>query len=105
MKTDLPERHLEIIKPSGDRISFHIKLGPTYESSGTYRCKVTFDGWIESPPDIQGYDSLQAFMLAVRLVDSILREYVRLGVRVVWPGSDTDYDLDEFIPRIQAEKA
>ena len=99
MKADQPARHLEIIKPSGERVSFYIKLGPTYELGGTCRCKVTFDGWLESPPDIQGYDSLQAFMLAVQLIDSILREYVTRGVRVVWPGSDTDYDLDEFIPR------
>ena len=94
--TIIAERNVDLITPSGERIPFRIEFGPITSDGQDCHCRVRFHGWEDSPPDIWGYDSLQALVLAVSLVHSILYSFVHEGGRVVWPGTDRDYDLDEF---------
>jgi hypothetical protein len=93
----IAERTLDLLKPSGERVTFRVEFGPILGDGQDFHCRVRFHGWGDSPPDIWGYDSLQALVLAVSLVHSILDDFVRRGGRALWPGTDTDYDLDEFV--------
>ena len=95
--THIAERKLDLLKPSGERLTFRCKFGPIRGDGQDFHCPVRFHGWGDSPPDIWGYDSLQALVLAVSLVHSILDDFVRRGGRVLWPGTDNDYDLNEFV--------
>ena len=90
------ERSLDLIEPGGNRVSFTVSFGPPYTSGQSYRCPVKFTGWGTSPPDIGGSDSLQALLLAVALVYSILSDFVSHGGCVVYPGTDSEYDLRGF---------
>lgn len=93
----IAERTLDLLKPSGERVTFRVEFGPSRGDGHNFHCRVRFPGWVDSPPDIWGYDSLLAFVLAVSVVHSILDNFVQRGGRVFWPGGDTDYDLDEFV--------
>jgi hypothetical protein len=88
------ERGMDLLKPSGERIRFRVEFGPVREEGPDFRCRVQFHGWGDSPPDIWGYDSLQALVLSVALVRSILADFVRRRGRGVWPETDNDYSLD-----------
>src|SRR5688572_13811026 len=90
-------RSLDLLKPSGERLAFRVEFGPIRGEGHDFYFRVQFHGWGDSPPDIWGRDSLHALMLAVGLVHSILQEFVRRGGRVLWPGTDADYDLNEFV--------
>jgi hypothetical protein len=88
------ERSVDLLKPSGERISFRVQFGPVRKLGESFRCRVRFHGWGNSPPDIWGYDSLEAVLLSITLVRSILAEFVRHGGRVLWPDTDMDYSLN-----------
>ncbi len=90
------ERSLDLISPDGHRVTFTVSFGPPYPSGQSYRCPVKFTGWGTSPPDIAGSDSLQALLLAVALVYSILSDFASHGGRVMYPGTDSEYDLRSF---------
>jgi hypothetical protein len=98
MPTTLPfaERSVDLVKPTGERVHFRVEFGPIYPASKDFRCKVCFHGWGNSPPDICGYDSLQALLLAVDLVYGILADFIERGGRIFWPGTSEDYDLDAW---------
>src|ERR1700734_2679139 len=95
----IAERSLQLLLPTGKRVSFRVTFGPIRKVRRDFGCPVRFYGWGNSPPDIWGADSLQAFTLAITLVHSILDTVVQRGGRVLWPGSgtDLDYDLDNFL--------
>jgi len=90
------ERTYDLLKPDGQRVRFRVSFGPIYQSGHDFRCPVRFSGWGDSPPDIWGHDSLQAFLLAVNLVHSILHEFMERGGRVLHLDSDVDYPLEIF---------
>jgi hypothetical protein len=90
------ERSVDLLMPVGDRIPFRLEFGPICSDGEEFRCKVRFHGWVNSPRDICGYDSLQAFNLAVELVYTLLAAFVKRGGRIVWPGTMDDYDLGLF---------
>ena len=77
-------------------MAFRVEFGPILTDGQDFSCRVRFHGWGDSPPDIWGYDSLQALTIAVRFVYSILHDFVRQGGRVLWPGTDDDYELEHF---------
>jgi len=90
-------RSVDLEKPSGERVPFRVEFGPVYDAGRGSRCKVRFHGWGDSPPDISGYDSLEALILAVELVHAILAEFVRRGGRLLRPGTSSEYSLDDFV--------
>jgi hypothetical protein len=95
--TPIAERTVDLIKVTGERVTLRVEFGSIRAQGKDFRCPVRFFGWGNPPPDICGYDSLQAFVLSVGLVHSILDTFVRGGGRVVWSGTDTGYDLDLFV--------
>ena len=88
------EREVDLLMPSGERVPFRVEFGPIRQEGQGFRCKVRYHGGFEEPPpDIGGYDSLHALLLAVGLVHAMLTSFVKRGGRVVWPGTLKDYDL------------
>jgi hypothetical protein len=92
----IAERSYDLLKPDGTRVRFTVSFGPIYQTGHAYRCPVRFIGWGNSPPDIWGQDSLQAFLLAVNLVHSILHSFIERGGRVLHLDSDEDQPLEVF---------
>jgi len=91
------DRSVVLLKPSGERVAFRVEFGPIRREGRSFCCRVRFHGWADSPPDIRGADSLEAFLLAVGLVHGILDDFVWRGGRVLWPGTNSDYDLVHFV--------
>jgi hypothetical protein len=91
------ERSVDLLKLSGQRVSFRVEFGPISLKEHGYYCRVQFHGWGNSPPDVHGQDSLDSFLHAVTLVHGILHEFVQQGGRVVYPGTDNDYGLEHFV--------
>lgn len=91
------DRAVDLLMPSGERVPFRVEFGPVRQQGHGFRCSVRYHGGLEdSPPDIAGYDSLHALLLAVELVRSMLVSFVKRGGRVVWPGTLKNYDLKGF---------
>ncbi|EEF57608.1 DUF6968 family protein [Pedosphaera parvula] len=95
--TPFAERTLDLVKQSGERLTLTVQFGPIYKKDRDFRCKIAFIGWGESPPDIWGADSLQALISAITLVHSMLHEFVVRGGRVLYPGTEIDFDLEGFL--------
>lgn len=91
------ERSVDLRKTSGERVAFRVEFGPILPDERDFCCQVRFRGWGESPPAIRGRDSLEALLLAVGLVHSMLDDFVRRRGRLFWPGTDNDYDLAQFV--------
>jgi hypothetical protein len=91
------ERSVDLLKPSGERVAFRVEFGPVLPEGRDFRCRVRFHGWVESPPDIRGRDSLEAFLQAIGLVHGILHQFAQRGGRVLWPGTTNDYGLEHFV--------
>ena len=91
------ERSLDLLKHSGERVAFRVEFCPVVPERRGFRCRVRFHGWVQSPPDIRGRDSLEAVLQAVGLVHGILHDFIRGGGRVLWPGTTNDYDLAHFV--------
>jgi hypothetical protein len=101
----IAERTLDLLKPSGERVTFRVEFGPIRGDGQDFHCRVRFHGWEDSTRDIWGYDTLQTLVLAMSLVHSLLNDFVQRGGRVLWPGTETDYDLDEFVSSLERRSA
>jgi hypothetical protein len=91
------ERSFDLVKPSGEKTRFTVSYGPVYQRDQLFFCPVRFAGWANPPPDIQGDDSLDALLQAVRLVHAILRDFREHGGRVLYAGIDADYLLESIV--------
>ena len=72
------------IRPDGERRLVQAQIGaPHYDERGSWACPVlltSIDGTIK---EIHGEDSMQALLLAVRFIHSMLRSLLEKGSRVV----------------------
>jgi hypothetical protein len=91
------ERSFDLVKPSGEKTRFTVSYGPVYLREQLFFCPVRFAGWANPPPDIQGDDSLDALLQAVRLVHAILRGFRKHGGQVLYVGIDADYLLERIV--------
>lgn len=91
------ERSVDLLKLSGERVAFRVEFGPIFHEGRDFRCRVRFHGRVESPPDICGRDSLEAFLQAIGWVHGLLHHFVQRGGRVLWPGTNIDYGLEHFV--------
>ena len=75
----IAERAFDLLMPTKERVLFVATFGPIYKFEESYRCPIRFEGWGDPAPDIFGFDSLQAFLLAVTLLNSMLRRFIERG--------------------------
>src|SRR5450631_3811551 len=92
--TPIAERTFDLLMPSNERVRFTATFGPIYKFEESYRCPIRFEGWGDPAPDIFGYDSLQAFLLAVTLLNLMLRRLIERGGRVLYPDTNDDVPLE-----------
>jgi len=92
--TPIAERSFDLLMPTKERVRFNVAFGPIYKFEESYRCPIRFEGWGDPAPDIFGYDSLQAFLLAVTLLNEMLRCLIENGGRVVYPDTEDDFPLE-----------
>ncbi len=90
----IAERAFDLLAAKDERIRFTAQFGPIYHFEQSYRCPIRFVGWGESQRDIFGEDSLQAFLLAVTLVNSELQRFIDRGGRVLYPDTNDDFPLE-----------
>jgi hypothetical protein len=103
-QSPIADREFDLLPPGKSRVRLTVRFGPIYHADGSYRCPVRFEGWGDQPPDIFGDDSLQAFLLAVTCMNSILRCFIARGGRVLFPDTNDDMPL-EIISTEQSTKS
>jgi hypothetical protein len=90
----IADREFDLLPPNENRVRLKVSFGPIYQADGSYRCPVRFEGWGDQPPDIFGVDSLQALLLAVTCMNSVLRNFIYRGGRVLFPDTNEDVPLE-----------
>jgi hypothetical protein len=99
-------RTLDGIKPDGQRTRLVVSFARPYEVSGGFRCPVRVAGldYDYTPPDIAGWDAIQALLLAISMAASLLDDFVVRGGRVFYPDTDTPYDFSDLNVTFRAEQ-
>jgi hypothetical protein len=78
------------VLPDGSRRPIRAGVGrPHPTDTGEWRCPVWLDGLHPGLPEIAGEDALQALGLAWQLLAQLLRDFVRSGGRLEFPGGGT----------------
>lgn len=81
MATYIASEQIQLVSPDGVRRIVDIGIGcPYVDENGTARCPVSMKGLYDRLPDVAGVSTLQALMLAGRLVHSLLRSKIEEGV-------------------------
>ncbi len=96
----IAEEKLVCLWPDGRRIGLHVRIGRPYVVDDLEaRCPVAPDGLHGDLRDVSGGSSLQALVLALRLVRTLLRDVVDRGGKILLEGEgadDTGIDLDTY---------
>jgi hypothetical protein len=88
------ETIVDCVSPTGERHSVTVEIGRPYKTDGPWACPVTIRGLYDRLPDVCGEDSLQALCLAASLVRSLLTGVIENGGRLMYPHSDSAFDLN-----------
>jgi hypothetical protein len=93
--TWIAEERVVFVHPDGRRTPGRIAVGLPVELDATEAsCQVALDGCRETPGSIRGGSTLQALMLAVQFLSTLLHDFVSKGGRVLYPDDDADVPLD-----------
>jgi hypothetical protein len=91
------ELSVAFVHPDGRKVAGRIWIGqPEVVDDVESRCPVGLDGLHERLPPISGGDTLQALLLAVRLVGSLLRDFHESGGQVFHSETDDAVDLGAY---------
>jgi len=97
----IAELRVVIVHPDGRRVPGHIAVGQPYtlgaaDPAASYEahCPVEIDGIHSHVHPIIGGGTLQALLLAVRFVGTMLHDFVSRGGRVLDPEDDSDVPLE-----------
>jgi hypothetical protein len=90
----IADRTFDLLSPGKKSVRLTVRFGPMHQADESYRCPVRFEGWGDQLPDIFGDDSLQAFLLGVKCMNSILKSFINRGGRVLFPDTDQDMPLE-----------
>ena len=96
----IAELRVVIVHPDGRRAPGHIAVGQPYtlggaDPAGSYEshCPVQFDGIHSRVHPIIGGGTLQALLLAVQFLGTMLHDFISRGGRVLDPEDDSDVPL------------
>lgn len=103
MSQDIASAELDMLRRDGRRVRVTVALGRPYQDAhlGAWRCPVRLDGMFSRLADIAGEDSLQALLLALRLVHQQLAHAEAQGAKLLSPGGRPEdpgcrFDLDSY---------
>lgn len=94
-------RRLSATWRDGSKHDVLIEIRAPYPSGNSFRCPVRVNGLQRecSPPDLGGFDELQAITLSLEFVRFLLEWHLEEGGRLFYPDCDDPY-LPDDLPRI-----
>lgn len=91
----IAEEQVVFVTASGDRIPGRIAIGkPEHVTPEEVHCPIALDGLYPRVGPIIGASSVQALLLAVRFLGTILHGFTSRGGRVVDPADDSDMAIE-----------
>jgi hypothetical protein len=95
-------RKLKATWRDGSTHDVTIEIGRPYPSGNSYRCPVRVSGLHvdDSPPDIAGFDAVQALTLSLDFVRTLLEWHLKEGGSLFYADTDTRYTPDD-LPKSQ----
>jgi hypothetical protein len=90
MSQDIASAEVDVLWPDGRRGRVSLAIGQPYEDAQlhSWHCPVRLDGLFPRLPDIGGETSLQALLLALRLMHQQLAHLEARGAKLLSPGED-----------------
>jgi len=98
MTAPIAKRELTGVRANGERFPITITIDAPYslnDTNGNWRCSVSVTPLCHHPFEIGGFDSMQALSLAVYFAHTQLADFVQRGGRLLFPGTDDDFLLEE----------
>ncbi|MEA1080265.1 DUF6968 family protein [Marinobacter qingdaonensis] len=94
----IAQRHLEAVKPSGERTEVVVAVGVPQKDEGndSWACPVLMKGLHENLAAMHGIDSWQALKEAQKLVLSILVQFIEDGGKLYIFGEEAEVTLSEI---------
>ena len=97
---ELAGREFEVRRAEGDPVKVVIAVGPPIkQSTGEWTCEVEAAGLFERLPAARGVDALQAVVMALSLLRTLLEAEVERGAHLCWPGGER-ISLGELFGRV-----
>ena len=94
----IASRRLKAIWNDGSTHAVTIEIGRPYPSGNSFRCSVSVTGLQQdySPPDLAGFDEVQAVTLSLQFVRFLLDWHLEAGGQLFYPDDDTPYTPDDL---------
>jgi hypothetical protein len=75
-----------------------IEIGRPYPSGNSFRCRVSVSGLQQdySPPDLAGFDEIQAVTLSLGFARFLLEWHLDEGGSLFYPDTDDPYTPDDL---------
>ena len=103
MPTEAPIaiRKLRATWSDGSSHDVTIEIGRPYPSGNSFRCPVRVSGLQQdySPPDLSGFDEIQAVTLSLEFVRFLLEWHLDEGGSLFYPDTDDPYTPDDLPKR------
>ena len=103
MKNEIVRHKLSLLKPNGVRIPLEIVVGAPYscaddldEKNVCWRGPVQILGFRDKVHEIGAEDPFEALVLSIMFVKRMLIGMKHNGCRIVFPGTDEDYPIQEI---------
>ena len=90
MNQDIASAEVDVLWPDGRRVRVSLGVGQPYKDTQAraWQCPVRLDGLFPRLADIAGETSLQALLLALRLMHQQLAHVEAKGAKLFSPGED-----------------
>jgi hypothetical protein len=99
----IAEKRVVLVHPDGRRVAGHIAVGQPYTLGGadpaaTYEshCPIEIDSLYPAAQPIIGGGTLQALLLGVQFLGTMLHDFMSRGGRVLDPEDDTEIALESL---------
>ncbi len=93
-------RRLKATWPDGSTHDVVIEIHRPSPSGNSFRCPVRVDGLYPdySPPDMGGFDEIQALTSSLKMVRFLLEQHLEQGGHLLYPESNQPYTPDDLPP-------
>jgi hypothetical protein len=107
IEVPIAARRLKATWRDGSTHDVIIELGKPYPSGNSFRCPVYVSGLQQdySPPDLAGFDEVQAITLSLEFVRFLLEWHLKEGGSLCYPDSDAPYAPADLPKRHDNETA
>ena len=91
-------RRLKGTWPDGSMHDVVVEIGKPYPTGSSFRCAIRVSGLYPeySPPDMAGFDEIQALTQSLKMVRFLFEQHLELGGHLFYPDDDTPYTPDDL---------